>query len=239
MSYNIDLYATHPSRINIKEELQTNYSLRESTVRAHSGSLTETAKDGILFNWASGLTGSNVFETTGATGTDSLHADATGSRKALTKQDIRNVAKKMDKDRMPKNGRYMMINADMYYELFTDSEILSFDFMDGKALPTGVITKLFGINIIVSDQVIYFDDQTLIPVSGVSSATNATLHQGALIWHEQFVAKAFRGVEVFLEEKDPKNFGASFFSAGIFLGATALRGEKLDWEGVYAIRQAV
>lgn len=238
VNYNIDFYGTHPTRIDIKDELQTNYALRSSTIEAHSGSLIERAKDGILYAWADGVSAANTFETTGASSSDNLANGATGERAKLTKEDLRNVAKKMDKDRMPKMGRYIAIPADMYYELFSDGEILTFDNNNNKPMPEGVITKLFGLNIIPMDQVIYYDDATLTLPTDIGDATAGTLHHGCLAWSSAHVAKAFKAVEVYLEERDPKNFGASFFSAGMLYGAKALRGSNLDNSGVYAIKQA-
>jgi hypothetical protein len=237
VDYTIDYFATDATRIDLKDELQTNYSLRESSVRAHGGSLTELAKDGILHSWAEDVTQDRTFDTSGATSSLNLPAGASGSRKSLTKDDLRKVAKQMDKDRMPKQGRYVMIPADMYYELFTDGEILSFESMNKKTLPDGVITNLFGLNIMPSDQVIYFDGTTLIETKDLGSATASTLKHAALAWSETSVAKAFGGVDVFIDERDPKNYGASFFSAGLLFGSKALRGSSLDNEGVYVIKQ--
>ena len=234
-SYNVDYYATDPVKVLLKDEFQTNYSLRESSIKSHAQQLSETIGDTVLYNWASGVTASNIFRTTGATSSDNLTAIGTGSRNKLVKEDLKKVVKQMDKDKLPKEGRFCILPSDMYYELFDDATLLSFDNNNRKPLPDGVITQVMGVNIMSRSTVAHFDGTTL--EAPASIAGTASGNHGAIVWHESAVAKAYDGSKAFVTNEDPMNYGSSFLSAGSFMGSAALR-QGGDWKGVYAIVQA-
>jgi hypothetical protein len=231
--YTIDHYATNPTKILLKDEFHTNYSLRESTVSAHRGQLVESIGDTILYKWAQGVTASGVFRTTGATTSAALAPGATGVRKKITKEDVRKIALAMDMDKLPKGDRYIIIPSEMYYELFDDQTLQDIDFNNKKSLPDGVINEIYGIKIIVRSIVNFYNATTL---NTTSTGTAGTRHLGALAFHKAAVSYAFGNLDVYLDEKSPYYYGASSFGIGAFMGAKSLR-DVVGQRGVYSLIQ--
>jgi len=229
LTYNLEEFTTDPMLIRDLDEIQTSYNKRQSVLSHHVREMADKIATECLIDWSTD-TAANIVRTSGAAGS-SLAPGATGTRKVLTLADIRSAAAKMDKQNVPKSGRYMVCDADMYYELLADSTVLNAETMGRPNLPDGVVRMLHGFNIIVRSSTPIYDNTPAVKASGAASATTDNLC--CIAWHEGFVAKAMGATKVFADEDKPEYYG-SVFSALQLHGATKLRS---DDTGVVAIVQ--
>ena len=87
--------------------------------------------DECLYSWSPSGSVAKVLRTTGTASALNLpNTTATGTRLALTKKDVRTLAKAMDSENIPEMGRVLVLPSEMYYELFDDSELLSIERMN-------------------------------------------------------------------------------------------------------------
>lgn len=232
LTYNLESYDVGPIHIADIDELQTSYNKRVSVLSQHTNALSERVGDELAYLWAA--TGSDaIFRTSGSSSSDALAPSATGTRFAITKDDVRKLAKKMDKDNVSMNGRYLVLPTDMYYQLFADSTLVSRDYMERASQETGVITQLYGFNIMARPTVAVYDDTTLPVKKAVGASGAATDHLAAIAFQMDYVSFAQGDIKVFANENAPEYFG-SIFSAMVMLGGSILR---TDQKGVAALVQ--
>lgn len=233
--YTIDNYTTDPIRIRNFEELQISYNKRANVMDEHIAVLGESLGDNMAFKWAPSADGALVLRTTGAAdGTNNMpHVTATGTRRKLTRKDIARAAKKLDKDKMPKQGRFLLLPPEMYYDLFDETEIISVDFMNTKGLPEGVIRKFMGFNILVRNTVNMYTEADPGVLKAVGAAAAATDCLGALAWSQYRVRKAKGSVDVYWNPDRAEHYGG-ILSAELNFGGKIARS---NYEGVVAIAQ--
>lgn len=234
LNYDLNDFTTDPVLITDLDEIQTSYDKRQSVMGQKFALLADRVAKDVLFSWA--VTGSKVIRTTGATTALLPNSTATGTRKCLTKADVALLATRMDQDNVPADGRYLMLDSVMFNDLFTVSEIMSNQYMNGSASqPDGTIATLFGFKIMKRSNVVKYTSaggNVLVPV-GTSDAT--TDCAGSIAWSKYSVAKALGDVKVFAHENAPEYYG-SVFSAQILAVGKILRADNA---GVWAIAQGV
>lgn len=233
VTYVLDQFTTDPTLVTDLDELQTAYNKRASVLSNHTMVITERIGDEAADRWAP-IDNSvfRVLRTTGA-GTAALPPGATGTRKRVTKEDISSMAKLLDKDKgVPRIGRILLMQTDMFYELFEINELTSRDFAERTAIPDGVITRLFGFDIMIRPFVALYNGTSDVK-KALGAATATTDSFACLAWHPSFVAKALGSIKVFADEDKPEFFG-SIFSTETMFGARRLRA---DDKGVVALIQ--
>lgn len=237
-TYSLNQYALEPTIINNLDALQVSYDKRQSVIGQQLSTLVDRIGTQVAYSWAA--TGaSNIVETTGTAGT-SLPPGGTGTRKAVALIDIANLAKKLDKDNVPRNGRKLLMQADMFWELFTISEVVraSYNGFQVNALATGVVAQLFGFDIMIRPTVAIFAKTATVPTA-VGAATAVDDRLACIAWHPSTVSRALGSITPMYDSGDNGNgkpeYLGSVFNMEVMLGSAILRD---DMKGVASLVQA-
>lgn len=231
LTYSMGEFTTDPILIRDIEEIQSEYDKRQSVLRAHVEVMNERLGKEILNAWAGSLT--NSVATSGSATANALSPSATGTRKAMTATDVRQLALTMDNQNVPDSGRVLVLPAAMYYELFDDASLINRNIMGRESMPTGVIDKLFGFDIYVRNTVNRLTGAGAL--KAVETAGAATDLFGGLAYHPSFVARALGGVKVFTDDDKPEYYG-SIMSALVMLGASKMYTAET---GIVTLKQTV
>ena len=154
--------------------------------------------------------------------------------------DIANLAKKLDKDNVPRNGRKLLMQADMFWELFTISEVVraSYNGFQVNALATGVVAQLFGFDIMIRPTVAIFAKTATVPTA-VGAATAVDDRLACIAWHPSTVSRALGSITPMYDSGDNGNgkpeYLGSVFNMEVMLGSAILRD---DMKGVASLVQA-
>ena len=181
-TYLMNQYALEPTLIGNLDALQVSYDKKNSVIGQQISTLVERIGTQVAYTW-SPTGASNVVVTTGTAGS-SLAPGATGTRKMVTLADVANCAKKLDKDNVPRIGRKLLMNSDMFWELFTISEVVraSYNGFQNNVLANGTIAQLFGFDIIMRPTVSIYTVTTNVP-KAVGAATAITDNLGCIAFH--------------------------------------------------------
>jgi hypothetical protein len=239
-TYSLVQYALQPTLITNIDELQTSYDKRQSVLGQQITTLTQTIGDYVAVSWtASGA--SNIIETTGSAGT-SLPPSGTGTRKAVTLADIANLAKKLDKDNVPRQGRKLLMQSDMFWELMAISDVLRASYNgfqnQPNVLATGVVAMLYGFEIMTRPVVAVFA-KTGTTAKAVGAAAAADDRLACIAWHPATVCRALSSITPLYNAGSNGNglpeYLGSIFNVEVMLGSTTMR---TDSKGIAALVQA-
>lgn len=233
LTYSIANFTTDPIRVRNFDEVQVSYDKRQSVLGEHVAAMRERIGDEVAQIWAPSGDAALVLRTTGAATADLPHATATGTRLRITKDDVARCAKKLDKDKMPKEGRTLLLGPEMYYELFGVNELVIADAMGRVTLPEGAINRLFGFDIMVRDTIVMYNNAAAGAKKAVGAAEAATDCLGAIAWSRYATRHALGAIEVYLNEKQAEHFG-DIMSAEVNLGASISRS---DSKGIVGLAQ--
>jgi hypothetical protein len=236
LTYSLDNYTTDPIVVKNLEGIQVAYDKRASVLSSHIAALNEKIAMETLWSWAVTGAASAVLETsgTGAAGLTLPHATATGTRLALTVDDLARVAATMDLQKVPKQGRFIVIPTCMFYGLFSDTQLLQAKASLGEDIQKmGVIMQLFTLNIIVRGEVVRYTNAATPTLRLQTAAEAATDCAGAVAFSRFFVSQALGSILVYLNEGVAKSYG-DVMSAEVNHGAAKLR---TDAKGIVCIRQ--
>lgn len=233
LTYNIDEYTTDPFLIPNADVNTLSYNKRQSILRQHIDTINDDIGDQAGFVYATDTTARQV-KTTGAASGDALAPGATGTRLALVKEDIRKVAQIFDADKVPKAGRMIVLDSDMYWQLFDDDTMTNRDHIGKAGLPEGVVNRLFGIDIMVRSKIVVYDVANDKKAPGASPVV--TDHLGCVAFHRNSVSWALNGIKVLArdESQNPEWYG-TILSAIVRYAAAVLR---TDEKGIVSIVQA-
>lgn len=236
-TYLLSQYALSPTLITNIDELQVSYDKRQSVIGQQMNTLTQTIGNYVANSWcASGAT--NLILTTGAAGT-SLPPSGTGTRKVVALADIAALAAKLDKDNVPRLGRKLLMNVDMFWELFTISDIVraSYNGFQVNALATGVVAQLFGFDILIRPTVAVFT-KTGTTAKAVGAAGAADDRLACIAWHPTTVSRALGSMTPMFDSGSNGNgkpeYLGSIFNMEVMLGSAIMRS---DMKGVAALVQ--
>lgn len=246
ISYQIDNYTTDPWLVKDVEELNISYSKRQSLMGQQVATLGDVIAESTLINWAA--TGEYVLRTTGDTvdlaeySEVAANSTATGSRKLLTVRDFARAAAKMDIDKVPKQGRYAILPTALYYNLFSNEELIANRARLGKdEITMGVVGDIHGFKIIYRGTVLTYDadataNNVIVPdaTTGVKPL-DATDCAGGLFFSKFAVTQALGEIKVFYNAGEARSFG-DIMSAEVNHGAHFTRPNS--W-GRIGIAQAV
>lgn len=235
LRYVMDEYGTDPQLISRMEELIVNYQLRQSIVQNNTQAMRDAFAVDCLHKWVPSDS-ANIIRTTGAN-TATLAPGATGTRKKTTLNDLRKIAELFDRMKLPSGDRYVLLDVQMFYELFDDEKIVNINYGVAPAIPNAVIRNVYGLNILTP--------RSGLPIftgSGVvkdlkddfTYAEAATDNLAGIAWHKSMVCHAASNVEAFINERDAVYQGA-VISYAMRGGAAKLRS---DQKGVVALVQA-
>jgi len=231
VTYSLDEYTTDPTHIANIDAMHLSYSKQDSVLGDHMSTLTETVADDMLIKWGANAT---VVKTTGgpSAGTVAATTGQTGTRLGYHHKDLQKLMIKMNVDGVPKAGRYVMID-DQMFEFFYDSlsETNAKDFSRYADAENGVIGKLHGFNILTRSSVLASTSADAIKPLG--AALGATDNLASLAWHKDSVAFAIGDKKLFQDLNNPLYYG-DIHSVLVMAGG---RVRREDGKGIYLIAQ--
>lgn len=229
VTFTLAEFTTNPVHIEHAETIELSFEKRESVLRQDKLELMDKVARDFIYNWSPSA--ANCIETTGAEVT--AYTDkATGKRKGLSKADVLALMTKFNADDIPQEGRYLLVDAQMYSQLLNDlTQNENSAFLASADAQNGILGKLFSFNVMMRSKVARY---TAAKVAKESSAEGAATDlAAALAWHDQSVCRALGQVEAFENEGDPTYYG-DIYSFLVRAGGRIMRS---DCKGVAALVQ--
>lgn len=227
ITYDLDNYTTDPILVKNIEDLQVSYEKRQSVLSSHIATLSDVIATETLQKWAVSGSTTHVLRTTGANTGTLPHATATGTRNKLDKTDMARASARMDLDKVPAMERYSVIPAAMFYDLFTDSDLVrSRAVISADMLAKGVITELFGFWIIKRGEVVRYTSAATPVLRAADAAAAATDCAGAVCFSRYMTTQALGEILVYINEGDATKYG-DVMSAEVNHGAHFLRANNV------------
>lgn len=230
LTFALSEFTTDPIYIPHADTVELSYDKRESVLRNDKLQLADVVAKDFLYGWSP--SSKNTLATTGEDVAASVHASATGTRKAITRQDVFKLMTHFNRQNIPQEGRYLLLDADMYSQLLqamTAQEAQAFHSLAN--LQQGVMGKFLSFNIMQRSEA------GLYTVAGApkswSTEAAATDLAAGLAWHEQSVVRALGEVRAFENEGDPTWYGDIYS----FLVRAGGRIRRADEKGVVALIQ--
>jgi hypothetical protein len=218
ITYSIDEYTSDPVLIPNADTVELAYDKLSNVLDESESAIRETVADWMLYHWRPEAAGS-IIRTTGADVTAHL-SGATGNRKKLVLADIKKARLTLNKQNVPKNDRYLMIDSDMYDQLMDELNITQYreaakDYLMER---TTVMTA----------------NNAGTPVIQLPGASTNTTDNGvAFAWQKNTVERALGTVDFFENLGDPTYYG-DIYSALVRMGG---RKRRNDQKGIVAIIQ--
>lgn len=240
LTYNLKEFTTDPILIQNTEAVQVSYNKRQDVLSDHIKQLSSSVANNTLYSWAA--TGSSrIVRTSGSAVAGALAPSATGTRKAITLQDVQDARTILAADNINQDDEfYLIMPAAMYWSQFVGIDKIS-KFLEFGAntavLPTGIINKILGMNIVIRSSVVVYDTSAAIKTTGndgLPSSPTTTDHMGCILTSKYAVRKAVGQTSVFERMGDPTFYG-DVFSALVLHGAAKARTNQ---EGIVSIVQA-
>lgn len=225
ITYTIAEFTTDPVLIPNADMAELSFDKRQSVIRENLSGLREVAMDNLLYEWAKNVPSGSKIPATGSTTHTATGEAATGNRKDLTEADIRSAATLLNKQSVSREGRYLIITADQHNQLLKDNN-LKYAFQQVVDLPSGVVGKLFGFNIMVRATVVQLDNSGVVKEPNAAGAT--TDNVAALFYQREMVERALGTVAMFEQMGAPEYYG-DIYSFLVRLGG---RQRRTDGKGV-------
>ena len=236
ITYTLDEFTTTPTLIPNADTIELSYDKMDSVLGEHVEVLKEDVAEEILYKWATSTGGStytaNVIRTTGTDAVAAHTASATGNRKKFVKADLKAAQTLMNKNNIPKNDRYALLDSELYAQLMDDADLIKRDSGGELNLKEGVVMKLYGFHIMERSSVLVYDNATTPVVKAVGAAGAATDNAAALCWQKNAVERALGVVDFFENEKDATYYG------DVYSALLRASGRNRREAGVVAIVQA-
>ncbi len=241
LTYNLKEFTTNPILIQDTEAVQVSYNKRQDVLSDHIKQLSSSVANNALYSWAASGSG-RVVRTSGSSVAGALAPSATGTRKAITLQDLQDARTILASDDINQDEEfYLVMPASMYWSQFIGIDKIS-KFLEFGAntpvLPTGVVNRILGMNIVIRSSVVVYDNTgiALKPTGqdSLPSSPTTTDNMGCILTSKYAVRKATGSVSVFDNMGDPTFYG-DVFSALVLHGAAKARTNQ---EGIVSIVQA-
>lgn len=247
-AYNIDFYAMQPIVVPMEEEQWDSFDKRQSVSRTQLLALTERVGVDLLFAWATNTAGNTLIPAAAADGTGPrvtvAGTLATGNRRPLATADLGRLAARMDNDKIPKQGRKLLIPSDVYYTVLLNfDEVRRADAYNAgrpSNLSTGIVAQLYGFEIMTypSSLVPAYNGTTFArlgqdAITGLPTGGAAATNSYALMaWHPGFVARALGSINTIINANAPGYSGGTVIESNLLFGGSKLRTNDL---GIYSL----
>lgn len=232
ITYSIDEFTTDPILIPNADTVELSYDKLTNVLSEYEAALRQLCGDWMLYNWRA-ENASSIVRTSGANVTPHLPS-ATGTRKKFTLADVKAARLLLNKQNVPKEDRYLLIDSDMYDQLMDDLNITAYrEPSPALDFPKGVINKILGFYIMERTSVLVANNAAT-PVIQQPGATATINDNGvALAWQKNCVERALGAVDFFENIGDPTYYG-DIYSALVRMGG---RKRRNDQKGICAIIQ--
>ena len=235
-TYSLNNYKGEPILITNLEEMQNSYDKRSSVLGNVTRNMRFAIGNQTLYAWTpSGA--SRIVRTSGTAVNTALAPSATGTRNAITLNDISAMKAKLDNDNVPLEGRILMMPADMYNnQLLQINNIQAFYAYNMPVVQTGKAPTIFGFEVMIRPSICVYDTSAVVKTIndlGSPLAPLATDNLACIAYHPDFVSKAEGSINVYAAENLPQYYG-SILSIEVQHGASPLRPNYI---GVVALVQ--
>jgi len=228
LTYDIAELSTDPFRIGNAEQVELSYDKRATILSSSISALSEAADDALILSWVPA--GYTKVSTTGASTAAHLPS-ATGNRKKVTLADILEVKKQMDKDNIPMEGRFGLLDYEMMAHLLDALTVNQYNaFLNSADASKGIVGEIYGFKMYQRSEVL----RTVAAGTSLASSNAATDQGAGLFWQKDCVARALGKTEVFESNNDPTYYG-DVVSCLVRAGGHYTRHDK---KGVVVLAQA-
>lgn len=229
VTFTLSEFTTDPVRIPHADTVELSYDKRNSVLRQDKLALMDKVAEDFLFNWSPAA--DNTLVTTGGE-VEAYTPNATGKRNGLSRADVLSLMTKFNKENIPQEGRYLLLDAMMYSQLLSDlTANENSAFLASADAQNGILGKLFSFNVMMRSQsALYTTAKAPKKWSDTGAATDLA---AALAWHDQAVCRALGDVEAFENERDATYY-SDIYSFLVRAGGHIMRS---DSKGVYALVQ--
>lgn len=232
ITYNIDEFTSDPILIPNADTVELSYDKMTSVLGEAESALRESVADWMLYNWRV-ETAACITRTSGANVTAHLPS-ATGTRKKLTLADIKAARLLLNKQNVPKEDRYMLIDSDMYEQLTDELNVSTYrDASREYELPKGVVYKIFGFYIMERSNTLVANNAGTPVIQTPGTAATINDNGVVLAWQKDCVERALGEIDFFEQLHAPTYYG-DIYSALVRMGG---RKRRNDYKGVVAIIQ--
>lgn len=202
LTYDIDELTTNPIYIPNVDTVELSYDKRQSILFNDRAQLQKAAMENLLYKWG---TGASVFKTSGETAAAHTSATAEGTRKKITKADILKIGTQFNKDDVPMEGRYVLLDAGMYNDLLTDLTDKELNaYLASADAQNGVLGRLYGFDIMMRSRVLRLNGTEVLKWEAEGAAAE---NAAALAWQQSCVSRALGEVKMFDNTDDPTYYG--------------------------------
>lgn len=233
--YALDEFTTDPVLIQNAEKIELAYDKIMSVLGDHLATLSEEVAEQALVRWVSASLGQETtlatqLRTTG--GNVAAHLpSATGNRNKFLKEDLKSARKLMNKNNIPKESRYALIDSDMFDQLQDDADLKVRDNSMELDMKNGVIDRLYGFNIMERSTVLRYNNAGTPVVKLPDAAGASTDNAAVLCWQASQVERALGTVDFFEDQRNPTYYG------DVYSGLVRFGGRIRRAQGVVAIIQ--
>lgn len=236
LSFDLDEFTTDPIKIPNADTYELSYNKRESVLKNDKSKLMEEVANSFVYYWSPTVADAKL-RTSGDAVTAHLPS-ATGNRKAFDKADVKKAMTLFNKQNIPQEGRYLLVDADMFDQLLDSLTAKEIDVFNNLAnISEGTVGKLYTFNIMMRSKAGRYttglNRKAWTNDDGGEVAGAATDHGAAIAWHENSVCRALGAVDAFEEEDSPTHYGDIYS----FLARAGGRPMRSDVEGLAAIIQ--
>lgn len=228
VTYPLDKYTTNPRLIDNADQVELSYDKMSSIISEDTQNIMELAGDNILYDVSKLCPATSKLPTTGVAAAATIDG-ATGNRKIFTEADIRAARTLLNKQNVPKNDRFMVLDEDAIDQLMAD-EKLKYAFQQTVNIAEGTLPKLYGFQLISRSSVLAVDDSQVIKVPG--AATAATDAGAAIFYQKQAVERALGTINVFEQAKAPTYYG-DIISFLLRVGSRSCRADNKGYGMIY------
>ena len=223
VTYDLGIFSVDPVRVHSMSDVELSYDKRMSMINNNRSELQRVAHNDILESWAKAY--SAVVRTSGSLDPAHTYSGATGKRKQVTAADVRKLATVFDKQLIPKWGRYLLLDVDMY-NAFLDglTEGNKLAFQASADAQRGVLGRIYGFEIMSRSEVLRVKSDAETILFGKETNEPTELAAG-LAWHESCVSRAKGGINLYLEENKAEWYG-DVFSMDMRAGGAHRRFDK-------------
>lgn len=230
VTYELHEFTTNPVFIQMTEEQQLSYEKRLSVIMEDKANLLNKMAGYILRQWAPAT--DKIIATTGSAVAAHLPGSS-GKRASMTTDDMLSLMAAFNKEDIPQEGRYILLDAYMHQQLIksmSSNEMAAYQAC--ADLKNGVLGKFASFNVMMRSEVLAYSTEGTLNSEGAKGAAGD--NAGAIAWYERAVSCARNKVHMFVDEGNPGYYG-DIYSFKVNAGGAKRRTDK---KGVWVIRQA-